>query len=896
MTPLHRAIPTLPTCTHLVACAVAAAICVCCAINATVIAQDGRPDPARPGADTTEQDPPTQGEDDRPAPAGADREASDEPIVDIRERPRTTVNNRHPLVEDDTEIQFTFNNVSINEFIPFITETTGKVVMPIGATLQTRNITIVAPRFMTRMQALDYIFEAFQLNGIGIIETEDTIIIDSIDKIRNFRQHPVVPADVDVSEFQDRGATIVKIFKLEHAAASDVSDQLGDMPEGASVSVDASSNQLLLLAPVSVAQHIQKLIDQIDIPPFDRARTRVFPLSYADATVVADNIQVIFEQSPDAGGGARNISPAQARRAAQQDQGASPGSGIEPAPLKITVNPQLNAIVVQADMALMPQIEDMINNQLDKPISAQVIRTYDLANTDPIKVRDVLQELLAGGSQFRPGQAAPGRGQQPGQAGGGGTQVSDIIGRIYNIQAYPDSQRLIVIAKTPDVFPLLDTLIEQIDQPVDPGLPLFIQLRHADAENVARILNILLAQSGTPNLQLPPRQEGLQDIAGLGGDDAGTGARGAGGQQGAAQAQMITFPWQESREDQADPPLAGKVRIVPIYEQNAVALLGPPEYREAIRRMIEEDFDRPGRQVMISVVIAEIRLTDALNLGLRFSSGDLNFDRPDTALSATAGVDATEDNVFGSLFDTSVLDVGFNLNVLLQALRQKDAVRILQQPRIFTADNQQASFFDGQQVPFITGSVQSGDFGGVTQSFDREDVGIQLLVRPRITREQHVDMEISLELASIAPEEAPFGQFIVDKRRTDTKLIVKNGQTIVISGILQETDSEVTRKIPLLGDIPIIGELFTSRSNSTIRSELVAFITPIVVENPSDNDTNFNVQEREKLENMTRPLDHQKERLGEEDFARDPILEFRRDGAVIDPDDDSANDDDGGND
>ncbi|MCZ6655039.1 MAG: type II and III secretion system protein, partial [Planctomycetota bacterium] len=136
-------------------------------------------------------------------------------------------------------------------------------------------------------------------------------------------------------------------------------------------------------------------------------------------------------------------------------------------------------------------------------------------------------------------------------------------------------------------------------------------------------------------------------------------------------------------------------------------------------------------------------------------------------------------------------------------------------------------------------------------------VGIMLNVRPQITVEKDVDLEINLELSSIVPGQVLFGGFIVDRRETTTQIIVKNGQTIVLSGILRDTESQITRKIPILGDIPLLGELFTSRETAKSRTELLVFITPVVVDNPSENDTNFNVGERQRLEELTRPLKEQ---------------------------------------
>ena len=204
-----------------------------------------------------------------------------------------------------------------------------------------------------------------------------------------------------------------------------------------------------------------------------------------------------------------------------------------------------------------------------------------------------------------------------------------------------------------------------------------------------------------------------------------------------------------------------------------------------------------------------------------------------------------------------MLDVNVNVNAVLQALNEKTNVRIIQQPRIFTADNSEAVFFNGQEVPFITDS-QVNDLGNLTQSFSYIPVGVTLNVRPRITPKQDVSLEINLTLSNTVPGQTLFGGAILDRRTTETIATVKNGQTIVLSGIRVDSETKITRKVPVLGDIPGIGPLlFTSYDNGNTTQELIAFLTPIVVETPEENDMNYNIGARERLEQISLPLEQQ---------------------------------------
>jgi type II secretory pathway component GspD/PulD (secretin) len=197
-----------------------------------------------------------------------------------------------------------------------------------------------------------------------------------------------------------------------------------------------------------------------------------------------------------------------------------------------------------------------------------------------------------------------------------------------------------------------------------------------------------------------------------------------------------------------------------------------------------------------------------------------------------------------------------NLNVILQLLNEKSNVNVLSEPRVFTSDNQEAEFFDGQDIPFVTDS-QVTDTGNQINSFDYRAVGIRLAARPRITATGNIDLRVNVELSSIRSGETLFGAFIVDRRETTTQVIVQNGQTIVISGIRRSQIVDVVRKVPILGDIPLLNLLFKSRDKQNEQIELLVFITPIVVDNSNAAD-DVNQPYRDRLE-------QKREEMGVED-------------------------------
>ncbi|MCH8006286.1 MAG: hypothetical protein IH888_08660 [Planctomycetes bacterium] len=825
--------------------------------------QDGRPQPIAPA----------------PRDLGGQGREGRVPAAPL---PSAPTNGRR--LDNGEKVILAFNSVTIKDTLPFIVQTTGKVVMPASTTaisaLMLKKITLVNDEPISRTEALDLLFSAFSMNDVGVIETDDRIILALRSDITTLNP-PVIGPDETLLGRSERGIIVTKIFAVKNTDADDLASHLEPaIPDTASMSVDPNSNQIIVIGPIALCQHLQKLIDALD-NTYIKVKTETFRLAYADAAEVRENIMELFEEQPTPGRAAgsqrvqstrRASTPAQraAQAARRSITAASRQTGAGPTvELRVTVNVSQNSVTVSGEPTVIEAIAQLIATEWDVPRSEATKKVYHLKYTDPIKMRDMLQELL--GQRGGIGRAGPGR---AGAAGGGRANVSDVISGIYKIEAYPDSNSLVVICKTEESFKFLDSLIEDLDQPLYPGLPIIVELKHADAEEVADQINAIFAPTGT-SAELRRRERGVGaqfDLTGPAGNGGAGDAGGAGGVQGGG---MISFPWQTGRQgtdEEAEPsPLIGKVRVVPIHRQNAVMILAAPEYRDAVKLFVDQ-LDRPGRQVLITAVIAEVELTDDFALGIRYSnvSSILGGPLADNRFGLGGQIDVTEDNLFGSIFNTSILSANMPVNVLLQALAQVTNIRILQEPMVFTADNQEASFFEGQDVPIL--QTTQGNQGFISESVVYQAVGIGLNVRPRITAEGDVDLEINLEISNIDPSQTVANQPFFDRRETTTHVIVKNGQTIVISGIMRELESTVERKVPLLGDIPLLGELFKSREQKTTRTELIAFVTPLIVDNPDENDSNFNERAREKLQELSRPLEEQKPRQTAADRTRRRLL------------------------
>lgn len=782
-----------------------------------------------------------------------------------------------------------FKGVSVERVIPFIVESTGKVVMPQQEIL-TRKITIINDQPLPQTQALDLVFLALQQNGVAVVETRDRIMLRDIAEI--VRQDvPVIGPDESTLVRTDIGTIAEKVYMLKYSSAKSVGEALKDaVPDYAKLLVEEESNQVVVRGNIGLLQRMERLIGSLDRPSAAALQTETFRLRYADSEQVAANIRDLFEENRQSqqnqqnrggfnpfgggggffqGGGGGGGGQGGGRggqgggnRQGNQNQGAANNAANAVSPsgnLRVSSNKQQNSVTVLGEPGILDQIRKQVVDIWDKPLPEEAVvpRIYDLTNSDPVKVKTLLEGLF-------------------GTAGTGTGQSQQGVGRLagqFSFEAIPEAGRLVVISKSPDNLFVIDEIIKGIDQPQGIGLPEIVELKHANSEELAQQLNALLSLEGTL-AQIDRSESGLSEgessvspfaTTQQTGTDTGANQQNTantGNQNG------ITFWWQRARpptDNRGSSNLVGKIRIVPVWRQNAVMVLAPAEYRVSVVDLIRS-MDKPGRQVLISAVVAEISTEDATSLGLRWSSQAISPTNPDNSISVGTGVDATENRIFGNLFDTSVLNVNADVNLLLQALNEKTGVSILSEPKIFTSDNQEAEFFDGQDIPFITQS-QSNQQGGVTQSFDYRAVGIQLRIRPRITINRDVDLRVNLELSSIQPQQTLFGGFVVDRRETTTQLVVKDGQTIVISGILRSEDSDIKRKVPLLGDIPLIGLLFQSTDKSVRKTELVAFITPVVVDN-TDKLDEVNARPRERLKELRTELGAPGEMQGREELEK----------------------------
>ncbi len=338
-------------------------------------------------------------------------------------------------------------------------------------------------------------------------------------------------------------------------------------------------------------------------------------------------------------------------------------------------------------------------------------------------------------------------------------------------------------------------------------------LENADSEDLARVLDALLRP-------------------------------GAAAQQGQAQPPAGGAP-------QLTQELTGRISITPSKATNSLIIMASPADYQNIVQVIEK-LDRRPKQVFVEAMITEVTVDKAIELGTKFRIAGEKDGEP-VVIGGVGTVDAsTIQNVLNGLAGLTIGGLGnlltipvtradgttFNLTapgfaVLFSLSEFKDIINVLSTPHILTSDNSEAEIMVGENVPFLSSIERQATTAGqpVLQSIERRDVGIRLRIRPKISEGDFVRLDIYQEISAISPSRTGgASDIITTKRAAQTSVVVKNNQTVVIGGLIQNRNTNNTTKVPLLGDIPIIGWLFKSKRDQKQKTNLLVFITPYIIE------------------------------------------------------------------
>ncbi len=352
-----------------------------------------------------------------------------------------------------------------------------------------------------------------------------------------------------------------------------------------------------------------------------------------------------------------------------------------------------------------------------------------------------------------------------------------------------------------------------------------IRLKHAHALEVAGVINGLFGRP-VDDLATRPSLRGTRLSEQLRGQLIPPGLQQA---EPAAAAEPALMGAATRQRPGFEAGLEGEVTIVPDVPTNSLLIRATPADFEVIREAVEQLDIRP-LQVMIEVLIAEVRKDALMKLGLEV----LLSNEPsggDTRVDGSLG-----ERILGNLIMRIMHLDALRVDALFEALSTSSDVSILSRPVLVTVNNHEASILVGTQQPFIQVSRALPTEAAVRdQVVQFRDVGTKLTVIPTINYDGYVTLSLVQEV-SVATEQIQFGAPVISTREVSTLLFVRDGQTVVIGGLIDRQRERTRSGIPLLKDIPIIGALFGSSSWRTVETELFLFLTPHVLATDEDVD------------------------------------------------------------
>ena len=387
---------------------------------------------------------------------------------------------------------------------------------------------------------------------------------------------------------------------------------------------------------------------------------------------------------------------------------------------------------------------------------------------------------------------------------------------------------LIVRAANPARTALVRSLIEQLDQPSATGASAasgnihVVYLKNADATKLATTLRAALSASGgSANTVLT----GTPAMTGNPTPATPTAATG-------------------SLAASAQPSTGGQIQADPAT--NALIITAPePQYRQ-LREVIDK-LDQRRAQVFVESLIAEVSADKAAEFGVQWMSGTGTGSNTVGLLGTNFSVGGT--NLLGLAANAAkgsyTASTGLNLAIgqqrngalalgaLARFLQSSGEGNVLSTPNLLTLDNEEAKIVIGQNVPFVTGQYTANNSasGAVNpfQTIERKDVGLTLRVKPQISESGTVKMQIFQEVSSIDTKSTTTTGLITNKRSIESSVLVEDGSIVVLGGLLQDDTSTSQEKVPGMGDIPLLGNLFKAETRTRKKTNLMVFLRPVVV-------------------------------------------------------------------
>ncbi len=458
--------------------------------------------------------------------------------------------------------------------------------------------------------------------------------------------------------------------------------------------------------------------------------------------------------------------------------------------------------------------------------------------------------------------------------------LTPLISKTSVLVAHVKSGILIVTDYGSNISRLID-IIRSVDVPPDNEEMVSIALKNASAENVAKALSQLFvagpAQRGERPEQVKiipfertntlivfaskasvarvrevvqkldadvPRNEGnlrvvylqhanaeemVKVLTNLPGDDK-------------SGSKNTTAPSGKTSGAPSAPAISKEIKIVADKETNALIITGPREEYGVVEEVIKK-LDIPRRMVYLEALIMEVKVSKNFSIGVQWADreGHVQGGFSGNASSSYGALNGLATGNLPAGFTLGVMDKGItigdvtfpNLGAVVNAYKSDDDVNVIATPQILTTDNKKATIKVGENVPYVTSKHAEATADYNYTNYEYKDVATSLTITPQVNQAEIVRLEIGVEVIKLKDTKDTTTPSTFT-RTADTTVVVHNEETVVIGGMIGQDTTKGEYKVPVLGDIPVLGWMFKSHSNSQEKTNLYIFITPHIVENPAE--------------------------------------------------------------
>ncbi len=761
-------------------------------------------------------------------------------------------------------------------------------------------VTIIETTPMDQKRAFLVLQAVLEVRGFAAILDGSILKIMPIKKAISSARTVRVPQPEQ--EPLEQNQVLTEVISLSNAEASVLAKDLQPLlTEGASLIGAAGANALIVTDHSANIDKLKTVIGALDKGAGNN-EMEIFRLKHVPAKQMSEIINNLFKQiaprTPPApmGQPGQPIPPPQPGR---------PGAQGEARPAVAAVDDtRTNSVIVVGSTDNLKRVAELVH-KLDEELNPHTeTKVYEVKYAEAQRLAQLVNDALL------KDPSAPSQSQQPSSPFGffnpferraQGTQTTSFSAGQTRIVADTRANKLVITADE-DVMKVVEDLLAQLDMPVEYETTTFvIKLRNQHAEDMAYVLaqafgtqqqsfggfgffggffgNNNRGNDSRRDRRIPRRlnndQDNRSDAGGPGGRFAGIPEGGfspagpggtriadAGGRpplpEGAEQLAQFFYDYYGRGNRGSDATtgrtsdgkyvnllqLRGNVLVNAERNTNSLIITTTPENAQAVRELVE-DLDIETKQVLLEAIVAEVTLDKANKFGIDYLFDNLR-DKFEGVFPVLPGTGPLGSDPLTSGLRATILRGDFR--VILTAIGRDERVKILSTPSVFTSNNQEAEIDVTDRIPYLGGTTVG--FGGQTQtSTTFQDVGLILNVTPRITAEGMVTVDVYQEDSNLI-EFRNIGQNtiapVTTQRVTDTSVTLRDGDTLVLSGLQKDAETRIKNKIPVLGDLPLIGNLFRSNTRQNRRTELLVFLTPRVV-HTADEARALTQEELEKL-------------------------------------------------